>query len=151
LQEILIKKVDYFYKLYLRQLKRQYPEINNLKEVIDLDISESNNYNANKFSLSAENLENRILWDLDLQVLMILDFFRKFKGNNPFVKNATLMNREGSDIDQVLKENEKFKENGVENVDENDSDLNKGQNDYYYTFIELPVNEKVEILYFFCK
>jgi len=145
---MLIKKIDYFYKLYLRQLKKQYPEITNLNDLIELDINESNIYNSSKFNLSAENLENKVLWDLDLQVLMILDFFRKFKGRNPLVKYNKI--NKNNDIDLLTIENN----NEIDDerkVDEANDESGKDQNEFYYTFKELSVSDKVEILYFFCK
>ena len=144
---MLIKKIDYFYKIYLRQLKRQYPEILSLRELIDIDVNESLTFYENKFSMSKSSLQNKIYWDQDLQVLMILDFFRFFKGMNPFVKNFN-NNQDTTNInlDNLIKEGDIEEE---KKLDENDT-VTK-ENDYYYTFIELPIHHKIEVLYFFCK
>ena len=140
---MLIKKIEYFYKIYIRQLKRQYPEINNLNDLIQIDLTESKANNEIKFNLNTENLENKVLWDVDFKILIILEFFREFNGRNPFIKNS---NKESIDAILVGAENEIELEEENKKVDEM-----MIYEEYWYSFLDLSIKEKIEIIYFFCK
>ncbi len=89
LQEMLLKKINYFYKTYIRYLKRIYELTDNNKiyEIIKKDVTDFNQ-KTDRFNLTTVNLEEKDYDDLDLKNSMIIEFFRNLSGRNPFLKNT---------------------------------------------------------------
>jgi len=89
LQEMLLKKINYFYKTYIRYLKRIYELTDNNKiyEIIKKDVTEFNQ-KTEKYNLTSGNLDEKDYDDLDLKNSMIVEFFRNLSGRNPFLKNT---------------------------------------------------------------
>jgi hypothetical protein len=142
LQEMLLKKINYFYKTYIRYLKRFYNENDNNKiyDLIQKDIAEGTTNMANKFSFSGANLGQKVYDDLDLKNLMIIDFFRNLGGVNPFLK-VTMV---GEQMENYLKQDDADAK-GIETA----GDLAYCED--YLSFNDLSLKHKVEVLHFFCK
>ncbi len=83
---MLLKKINYFYKIYIRQLKKNYPEINNINDLIKIDIEEYQKNKSKKFNLDYENLSKKDDYEMNIETLLIMDFFREFDGINPLLK-----------------------------------------------------------------
>jgi hypothetical protein len=139
LQEMLLKKINYFYKTYIRYLKRIYNENLNEKiyELIQRDISEYTLKANSRFNLSSTNLAEKIYDDIDLKNLMIIEFFRSLGGINPFLK----VTMAGEQMDNYLKQEDEEEKKAT--------DADSYEN--YLTFNDLSLKHKIEVLHFFCK
>ena len=153
LQEMLLKKINYFYKTYIRYLKRIYELTDNNKiyEVIKKDVTEFNQKN-DKYNLTSVNLDEKDYDDLDLKNSMIIEFFRNLSGRNPFLRNTI----QADNMDHYLNMDDNNKENNVNNIEENNiNTYNANQletySQDYLTFNDLAIKDKIEILFFFCK
>ncbi len=130
LNGILFKKINFFYKTYIRYLRRIYnmTDLSNIFEIIKTDIDNFKN-RADPFSLTKDNLNDKCYNDLDIKTMLIVNFFRELGGNNPLHTISS----------QIMME--KMLSNKEDNLnDEND----------YVPFSELSIENKVNFLYFFC-
>jgi hypothetical protein len=148
-QEMILKKIHFFYKTYIRHLKK----INNINdnsrvyELIKKDVEEYNiKKDKDRYALNTENLSDNQFEDMDIKNLMIVDFFRSLGGRNPFLKSSMqtekmemYLNNEKEDEDAGNKVNVEVVESKEENLMED-----------YLTFNELSLKDKVDILLFFC-
>jgi hypothetical protein len=148
-QEMILKKIHFFYKTYIRHLKK----INNINdnsrvyELIKKDVEEYNlKKDKDRYALNTENLSDNQFEDMDIKNLMIVDFFRSLGGRNPFLKSSMqtekmelYLNNEKEDEDAGNKINVEVVESKEENLMED-----------YLTFNELSLKDKVDILLFFC-
>ena len=84
LNGILFKKINFFYKTYIRYLRRIYnmTDLSNIFEIIKTDIDNFKN-RADPFSLTKDNLNDKCYNDLDIKTMLIVNFFRELGGNNP--------------------------------------------------------------------
>ena len=88
LNELLVKKILYFYKLYARYLVTKYNAVFS-QELIEKDLEDYNKHEnkikefslMKSFSYTNENLGN----DDDLKKLMTINLFRNLSGRNPFI------------------------------------------------------------------
>ena len=151
LQEMLLKKINYFYKTYIRHLKRNYG-INNNYEIFDVikkDVLEFRQ-KVNRFTLNSNNLEEKEYDDMDLKNSLIIELFRNLNGRNPFLKN----NIEGGNMENFLDINDENEKDCGFNEDAFDNKVNNFTDPFlqdYLSFNDLNLKDKVEILYFFCK
>lgn len=145
LQDMLLKKVNYFHKTYIRYLKRLYGETDNSKiyDLIKNDIVASESM-GDRFKLTSDNLSEKVYNDADLKTLMIVDFFRALKGRNPFMKEIIQADK----LDMYLSQNA---EDGDNANATSKSDLNSEYQSDYLNFNDLTIQDKVEVLFFFCK
>jgi len=153
LQEMLLKKINYFYKTYIRYLKRVYDLTDNNKiyEIIKKDVLEFNQ-KSDKYNLTSVNLEEKDYDDLDLKNSMIIEFFRNLSGRNPFLKNTiqvdnmdNYLNMDDDNKEQIINCNESSNINTY-NANQIDSFMQD-----YLTFNDISMKDKIEILFFFCK
>ena len=130
LNGILFKKINFFYKTYIRYLRRVYnmTDLSNIFEIIKTDIDNFKN-RADPFSLTKDNLNDKCYNDLDIKTMLIVNFFRELGGNNPLhtISSQIMM-------EKMLSNKE------VDFNDESD----------YVSFSELSIENKVNFLYFFC-
>lgn len=153
LQEMLLKKINYFYKTYIRYLKRIYELTDNNKiyEIIKKDVTDFNQ-KTDRFNLTSVNLDEKDYDDLDLKNSMIIEFFRNLSGRNPFLKNTIQVDN----MENYLNMDDDNKEPNVHNIEEvNPNNYNTNEVDPYMqdykTFNDLSIKDKIEILFFFCK
>lgn len=153
LQEMLLKKINYFYKTYIRYLKRIYElnDNNKIYEIIQKDVMDFKQ-RINRFNLDAANLEEKEYEDLDLKNSMIIEFFRNLRGRNPFLKD----NIQTDNMDKFLDMNdEQDKEKEINNGEVyHNNEIYNNNDPYlqdYLTFNELSLKDKIEVLFFFCK
>ena len=130
LNEILFKKINFFYKTYIRYLRRLYnmSDLSNIFEIIKTDIENFKN-RSDPFALTKDNLNDKCYNDLDIKTMLIINFFRELGGNNPLhtISSKIMM-------EKMLSNKE------VDFNDESD----------YVSFSELSIENKVNFLYFFC-
>ena len=76
LNENLVKKINYFYKIYIRYIKKSYA-LANLSTIIDAIQQDIDLYKNRKdpFALTTSNLSENIYDDLDTKTFLIIDFF----------------------------------------------------------------------------
>lgn len=138
LQEMLLQKINYFYKQYIRYLKRMNSISDNSKvyEFIKKDIEDFENSGGfdERNNLTCGNLSEKCYDEMDMKNLMIVDFFRSLKGKNPFLKQ----DQGDSNMQRLLSQ------------DESENQVTNNYSEDYYTFNELSLKEKVEVLFFFC-
>lgn len=153
LQEMLLKKINYFYKTYIRYLKRinELTDNNKIYEIIKKDVNEFNQ-KTDRFNLTSMNLEEKDYDDLDLKNSMIIEFFRNLSGRNPFLKNTIQVDN----MENYLNMDDDNKEQNQNQIEEvNPNIFNNNQIDPYMqdykTFNDLSIKDKIEILFFFCK
>lgn len=153
LQEMLLKKINYFYKTYIRYLKRIYELTDNNKiyEIIKKDVTDFIQ-KTDSFNLTSVNLDEKDYEDLDLKNSMIIEFFRNLSGRNPFLKNTIQVDN----MDNYLNMDDDNKEPNAANLEEmNANNFNTNEIDPYMqdykTFNDLSIKDKIEILFFFCK
>ena len=108
LHEMLLQKINYFYKTYIRHIKKIQNVLDNTKvfEYIRQDVEEFIKNEKEKYSFSSKNLSDKNYSDLDLKNLMIINFFRCLGGRNPFLKS----NMAGETMDLFLNQEEKEEE-----------------------------------------
>ena len=87
LNEILIKKINYFYKIYIQFIKKYYEitDINKIYEAIQNDIYNFKN-RLDPFSISLENMNEKFYDDIEIKPQLIINFFRELEGKNPLLK-----------------------------------------------------------------
>lgn len=154
LQEMLLKKINYFYKTYIRYLKRLYELTDNNKiyETIITDLHE-HKQKTDKFKLTSANLDEKDYDDIDLKNSMIIEFFRNLSGRNPFLKG----NIQVDNMEKYLNMDEDNKKINIENNLNNPYNTTAQENPCesfihdYLTFNDLSLKDKIEILFFFCK
>jgi hypothetical protein len=150
LQDMLLKKINYFYKIYIRQLKKNFPEINNLNDLIKIDIEEYQKNKSTKFNLDYENLSKKDDYEMNIETLLIMDFFREFDGINPLLKNQKSNKLDLNNLNQEISENNE-NEGNSNNKASNKNDNNQTLPEDNFTFLELSFEDKIKFLYFFCK
>jgi hypothetical protein len=151
LQEMLLKKINYFYKTYIRYLKRIYElnDNNRIYEIIQRDVNEFRQ-KINRFNLDANNLEEKEYDDQDLKNSMIIELFRNLKGRNPFLKDHIQTDNMEKFLD--MNDDQEKEHNQLNYNDEVLLNNNiEPYNQDYFTFNDLSIKDKIEILYFLCK
>jgi hypothetical protein len=154
LHEMLLKKINYFYKTYLRYLKKLNGVTDNSRilDLIKKDIEEYKETNLEKYKLSATNLGDKQYEELDLKNLMVVEFFRSLNGRNPFLKSSMQDENMEKYMNQEDKE-EQVADHNSENLKNKQSTTNAADIDYiedYLSFNDLSLKDKVEVLFFFC-
>jgi len=91
LQQLLIKKLNYFYKLYSRILNQKYG-IPFSTELIELDLKQCGEKESFDI-MKAEDYYGEIEFEPDLKKLMVLNFFRGISGLNPLVSQEFFKKR----------------------------------------------------------
>ena len=146
-QEMILKKIHFFYKTYIRHLKK-LNNINDNSRVYELIKKDVEEYNLKKdkdrYALNKENLSDSQFEDIDIKNLMIVDFFRSLGGRNPFLKSSLQ-----SEKMELYLNNEKDDEDARMNVEVVETKEENLMEDYL-TFNELSLKDKVDILLFFC-
>ncbi len=146
-QEMILKKIHFFYKTYIRHLKK-LNNINDNSRVYELIKKDVEEYNLKKdkdrYALNKENLSDSQFEDIDIKNLMIVDFFRTLGGRNPFLKSSLQ-----SEKMELYLNNEKDDEDARMNVEVVETKEENLMEDYL-TFNELSLKDKVDILLFFC-
>jgi hypothetical protein len=145
LQEMLLKKINYFYKTYIRYLKKINNTTDNSRiyELINQDINNYNKHQLNRFCLTRENLSETEFDDCDMKNLMIIEFFRGLGGRNPLLKTSTIIDKDKMERFLTLDDG------GEEGGKEEEKQLLPYSDDYL-TFNELSMKDKIELLFFFC-
>jgi len=130
LNENLFKKINFFYKTYIRYLRKAYniTDLSNIFEIIKTDIDNFKN-RADPFALTRENLNYKCYDNIDIKTMLIINFFRELGGNNPLHRISSI---------QMM---EKMLSNKEDDFPE-ESD--------YVPFSLLSIENKVNFLYFFC-
>ncbi len=132
--EMLFKKILFFYKTYIRHLKKLNNEIDNTKifELINKDIDSYREKSIRqKYDLTASNLSENIFEESDIKLLIIVEFFRGLGGRNPLMKTLN------ENFEMILS-NENQEEEKVEEMSD------------FLSFSEISLQDRVNILYFFC-
>jgi hypothetical protein len=154
LQEMLLKKINYFYKTYIRYLKRIY-ELNDNNKIYEIILKDVTDFNqkTDRFNLTSVNLDVKDYDDLDLKNSMIIEFFSNLSGRNPFLKNTIQVDN----MENYLNMDNDHKEQNATNIEESIANIynitNQGDPymQDYKTFNDLSIKDKIEILFFFCK
>jgi hypothetical protein len=136
--EMLVKKILFFYKTYIRHLKKINNENDNTKifELINKDIEDYKQKSIReKYDLTVSNLSDNIFEESDIKLLMIVEFFRTLGGRNPFMKAFT--------------QNENF-EIILNNENQEEEKENQGEMSDFISFTEISLQDRVNILFFFC-
>ena len=155
LNEELLKKINYFYKIYIRYLKKIYnvTESSKLLDMIkeDTDIYNSTKYENDFYSFTKFNLSNKYYDDCDIKTELIVKLFRDLNGAHPLRNISTAQELE---ILMSNKDNEKNNQNyqsTTEVIDiNNNSIISEENNTGVKTFESLKTKQKVIILMFFC-
>ena len=121
---MIIGKFAFFHKIYVRYLKRIFPEIKDNNDLIE---AENSSYINNEFDLTTGNFSQKVMPENDMRNLMVYQFFHEKKGRNPFLRPDA---------------------NSEDYWATSDKDLDM---DLFFTFKELSIEDKVDILYFFTK
>ena len=108
LQEMLVKKISYFYKIYIRQLKKNYPDFNNINDLLKTDIEEYNKKKLTQYNLDYNNLSKNDDYEMNIETLLIMDFFREFESRNPLIKDQKVSKIDLSSINQELTESKEI-------------------------------------------
>ena len=154
LNEELLKKLNYFYKIYIRYLKKIYniTESSKLLEMIKNDIEIYNNSTSNDFySFTKANLSSKYYDDCDIKTELIVKLFRDLNGEHPLRNLNTVQELE---ILMSNKDNDKNNQNfqsTTEVIDiNNNSIISEENNSNIKTFESLKTKQKVILLMFFC-
>jgi hypothetical protein len=152
LQEMLLKKINYFYKTYIRYLKRIYELTDNNKiyEIIKKDVTEFNQ-KTEKYNLTSGNLDEKDYDDLDLKNSMIVEFFRNLSGRNPFLKNTIQVDNMENYLNMDDDNKDQIHNIGENNINSHNTNQVHPYMQDYLTFNDLSIKDKIEILFFFCK
>ena len=131
--ELLLKKVNYFYKTYIRYLKKAYSltDMTKIFDIINQDVTQYKN-RADPFAFTITNISDKFYDDLDTKTFLIIDFFRDLGGVNPLIKTQTY-----DMMEQIMSNNHQEEDKGEFNEE-------------YVSFCDLSVRQKVKFLYFFC-
>ena len=155
LNEELLKKMNYFYKIYIRYLKKIYnvTESSKLLDMIkeDIEIYNSTKYENDFYSFTKFNLSNKYYDDCDIKTELIVKLFRDLNGEHPLRNINTYQELE---ILMSNKDNEKNNQNyqsTTEVIDiNNNSIISEENNSGIKTFESLKTKQKVILLMFFC-
>ena len=145
LQEMLLKKINYFYKIYIRQLKKNFPDLNSINDLLIKDIDEYKKNKITQYNLDYDNLSKRDDYEMNIETLLIMGFFREFDGRNPLIKNQISNKIDLNNLNQELES----KEFDLKSQIKKDATLPLPED--YFTFLELSVEDKIKFLFFFCK
>ena len=131
--ELLLKKVNYFYKTYIRYLKKAYSltDMTKIFDIINQDVTQYKN-RADPFAFTITNISDKFYDDLDTKTFLIIDFFRDLGGVNPLIKTQTY-----DMMEQIMSNNHQEEDKG-------------DFNEEYVSFRDLTVRQKIKFLYFFC-
>ena len=155
LNEELLKKINYFYKIYIRYLKKIYniTDSTKLLEMIkeDTEVYNSTKYENDFYSFTKFNLSNKYYDDCDIKTELIVKLFRDLNGEHPLRNINTSQELE---ILMSNKDNEKNNQNyqsTTEIIDiNNNSVISEENNTGVKTFESLKTKQKVILLMFFC-
>jgi hypothetical protein len=155
LNEELLKKMNYFYKIYIRYLKKIY-NITDSTKLLDMIKEDTEIYNSTKYendfySFTKFNLSNKYYEDCDIKTELIVKLFRDLNGEHPLRNINTSQELE---ILMSNKDNEKNNQNyqsTTEIIDiNNNSVISEENNTGVKTFESLKTKQKVILLMFFC-
>ena len=155
LNEELLKKINYFYKIYIRYLKKIY-NITDSTKLLDMIKEDTEIYNSTKYendfySFTKFNLSNKYYDDCDIKTELIVKLFRDLNGEHPLRNINTSQELE---ILMSNKDNEKNNQNyqsTTEIIDiNNNSVISEENNTGVKTFESLKTKQKVILLMFFC-
>ena len=155
LNEELLKKINYFYKIYIRYLKKIY-NITDSTKLLDMIKEDTEVYNSTKYendfySFTKFNLSNKYYDDCDIKTELIVKLFRDLNGEHPLRNINT-----SQELEILLsnKDNEKNNQNyqsTTEIIDiNNNSVISEENNTGVKTFESLKTKQKVILLMFFC-
>ena len=132
LNELLIKKINFFYKTYVRYLKKAYsvPDMNTILDIINQDVTQYRT-KSDPFAFTPSNMSDKFFDDLDTKTYLIVEFFRDLGGINPLVKDLSSQRMEA-----LMSNHQEEDKNEI--------------NEDFYSFSELSVKHKVKVLFFFC-
>ena len=155
MNEDLLKKLNYFYKVYVRYLKKIY-NITDSSKLIDMIKNDTEYYNQNKYqndfySFTKFNLSNKYYDDCDIKTELIVKLFRDLNGEHP-LRNITtnqeleilMSNKDNND------KNNNYNKSTTEIIDINNSIMSDDKDPNNKNFENLTVKQKVILLTFFC-
>ena len=150
LNETLLKKLNYFYKVYVRYLRKLYniTESSKSLEMIknDVEIYNHNKYENDYYAFTKQNLSNKFFDDCDIKTELIVKLFRDLNGEHPLRPISNYHELEilmsNKDVEMT---NNNYNNNNSET--ENNGDNN---NINLKTFESLKTKQKVILLMFFC-
>ena len=151
LNETLLKKLNYFYKVYVRYLKRinNITEASNLEMIKkDVEIYNNTKYTNDFYSFTKENLSNKYYDYCDIKTELIVKLFRDLNGEHPLrsITNNHELEILMSNKDIEMNNSKYNKNNDVIELDTNEDNTNKN----FKTFESLKTKQKVILLMFFC-
>jgi hypothetical protein len=152
LNETLLKKLNYFYKVYVRYLRKIYniTELSKSLDMIknDIEIYNNNKYENDYYSFTKQNLSNKYYDDCDIKTELIVKLFRDLNGEHPLrpISNYHELEILMSNKDAELT-NANYKKNNTIEIDSNDDNNNTNN---FKTFESLKTKQKVTLLMFFC-
>ena len=152
LNETLLKKLNYFYKVYVRYLKKIYniTEPTKSLEMIknDIDIYNNNKYSNDFYSFTKQNLSNKYYDDCDIKTELIVKLFRDLDGEHPLrpISNYHELELFMSNKDTEVTNSNYNKNNNIIELDGNE----ENNNNNFKTFETLKTKQKVLLLMFFC-
>ena len=153
LNETLLKKLNYFYKVYVRYLKKIYniTEPTKSLEMIknDIDIYNNNKYSNDFYSFTKQNLSNKYYDDCDIKTELIVKLFRDLDGEHPLrpISNYHELEILMSNKDTEMANSNYNKNNNIIELDSNEENNNTNN---FKTFESLKTKQKVILLMFFC-
>ena len=153
LNETLLKKLNYFYKVYVRYLKKIYniTEPTKSLEMIknDIEIYNNNKYSNDFYSFTKQNLSNKYYDDCDIKTELIVKLFRDLDGEHPLrpISNYHELEILMSNKDTEMANSNYNKNNNVIDLDGNEENNNTNN---FKTFESLKTKQKVILLMFFC-
>ena len=156
LNEELLKKLNYFYKIYVRYLKKIY-NITESSKLIDMIKNDTETYNNTKYeedfySFTKSNLSSKYYEDCDIKTELIVKLFRDLSGEHPL---RNINTNQELEILMSNKDNEKNNNNNFQSTTEvidinNNSIISEENNSNIKTFESLKTKQKVILLTFFC-
>ena len=152
LNETLLKKLNYFYKVYVRYLRKIYNITESAKSLDmiknDIEIYNNNKFQNDFYSFTKQNLSNKFYDDCDIKTELIVKLFRDLEGEHPLrpISNYHELEILMSNKDVELT-NANYNKNNSSEVDNNGENSNINN---FKTFESLKTNQKVILLMFFC-
>ena len=153
LNETLLKKLNYFYKVYVRYLRKIYNVTESSKSLdmikSDIEIYNNTKYTNDFYSFTKQNLSNKFYDDCDIKTELIVKLFRDLGGEHPLrpISNyhelEILMSNKDSEMT-----NSNYNKNNIIDLDNNTENNNNPNT--FKTFESLKVKQKVTLLMFFC-
>lgn len=132
LQQMLAKKLVYFYKVYARTISSRH-HLPFSKEAIEIDLKSVQGYDRFNIRL-AESYYGEIEVEPDLKKLMVLELFRSLNGKNPLFKEEMYSSQKANiSIPIVNGDLKKEADNNESNKDEFNIEINIKNNDEAYT------------------